>query len=149
LPSRHTSQCLPFSTVFGATRCQTWGASSSYVWLPYKPHHQLHLILDATYPNVYESQFHQAYWTECYRDAAEAIPPNALEPRGNFVIISCFVDADHAGNLITRHSHTGIIIFCNCTPIIWFSKRQNTVENSAFGSEFIDAKIAVQLIESL
>ena len=64
-------------------------------------------------------------------------------------MISCFVDADHAGNLVTRRSHSGIIIFCNRAPIIWYSKRQNTVETSTFGSEFVAARIAVELIESL
>jgi hypothetical protein len=77
------------------------------------------------------------------------IPPNAPEPRGNPIMISCFVDADHAGNLVTRRSHSGIIIFCNKAPIIWYSKCQNTVETSTFGSEFVAARIAVELIESL
>jgi hypothetical protein len=79
----------------------------------------------------------------------EAIPPNAPEPLGNPVILSCFVDADHAGNQVTRRSHTGIILFCNRAPIIWFSKKQNTVETSTFGSEFIALRIAVELIEGL
>ena len=35
------------------------------------------------------------------------------------------------------------------TPIIWYSKRQNTVEMSTFGSEFIVLCIATELIESL
>jgi hypothetical protein len=59
------------------------------------------------------------------------------------------VDADHAGNQVTRRSHTGILIFCNRAPIIWFSKRQNTVETSTFGSEFIAARIVVELIDGL
>jgi hypothetical protein len=61
----------------------------------------------------------------------------------------CFVDANHAGDRITRRSHTGIIIFINRAPIIWYSKQQNTVEMSTFGSEFVVARIAVELIESL
>ena len=34
-------------------------------------------------------------------------------------------------------------------PIIWYSKRQNTVETSTFGSEYIALKICIELIESL
>ncbi len=37
----------------------------------------------------------------------------------------------------------------NHTPIIWYSKQQNTVETSTFRSEFVAARIAVELIESL
>jgi hypothetical protein len=65
------------------------------------------------------------------------------------VIIFCFCDADHAGNKVTCRSHTGILIFVNRAPILRFSKRQNTVETSTFGSEFIAARIAVELIEGL
>ncbi len=102
-------------------------------------------MLDPEKPVVDETQFVVADWSSFYPDAQEAIP----EPRGNSFLISCFVDADHAGNLATRRSHTGIIIFCNRAPIIWFSKCQNTVETSTFGSEFIAARIAVELVESL
>lgn len=41
------------------------------------------------------------------------------------------------------------INFCNKAPIIWFSRHQNTVETSTFGSEFIAARIAIELIEAL
>jgi hypothetical protein len=37
----------------------------------------------------------------------------------------------------------------NNAPIIWFSKRQNTVESSTFGSEFIALKIAIDQIEAI
>ena len=60
-----------------------------------------------------------------------------------------FVDANHAGNTVTRLSQTGIFLFCNRSPIIWNSKRQNTVETSTFGSEITAMKNAVELIEAL
>ena len=34
-------------------------------------------------------------------------------------------------------------------PVTWFSKRQNTVETSTFGSEFIAMKTAVEHVEAL
>ena len=37
----------------------------------------------------------------------------------------------------------------NRAPILWYSKRQNTVEASTFGSEFIALKTAVEQIEAL
>jgi hypothetical protein len=98
---------------------------------------------------VDESRFPKVDWKAFYPDAQEAIPSNAPEPLGNPVVLSCFVDADHAGNKVTRRSHTGIILFCNRAPIVWFSKRQYTVETSSFGSEFVTLCIAVELIEAL
>ncbi len=41
-----------------------------------------------------------------------------------------------------------ILNFVNQAPIIWYSKRQNTVEMSTFGREFV-IKISVELIEAL
>ena len=70
-------------------------------------------------------------------------------PRGKFVSTHCFVDANHAGDKKTRRSMTGILIFCNRTPIIWHRKRQNGVETMTFGSELTDMKNSVELIAAL
>ena len=86
---------------------------------------------------------------DIYTEAEDVIPHDMPRPRGEPVSISVFVDADHAGNQVTRRSHTGILIYCNLAPIMWFSKRQNTVESSTFGSEFIALKIATEQIEAL
>ena len=86
---------------------------------------------------------------EIYSDAKDELPHNMPEPLGESVDINTFVDADHAGNKVTRRSHTGILIYCNMAPVVWFSKKQNTIESSTFGSEFIALKIATELIEGL
>ena len=85
--------------------------------------------------------------TECL--AEEAILGNAPPPRLKPVYVGWYVNTDHAGNLITRQSHKGIIIFVNNSPIIWYSKRQNTVEPSSSGSEFIALRIATEMVEGL
>ena len=61
----------------------------------------------------------------------------------------CFVDSDHADNTVTRRSQTGLLLFANRALIVWYSKRQNTVETSTFGSEFIAMKTAGEQIEAL
>ena len=61
----------------------------------------------------------------------------------------CFVDANHDVDKVTRRSQTGILIFCNRAPILWFSKIQSSVESSTFGSEFMALKNAVELITAL
>jgi hypothetical protein len=107
------------------------------------------LVFDESYVNWDESSFERHDWTDFYRDASEKLPPNAPPPRGHPVQINCFVDSDHAGNKVTRRSHTGILIFLNRSPIVWYSKAQNTVETSTFGSEFTAMRIATELLESL
>ena len=86
---------------------------------------------------------------EMYRDATEELPFNAPIPRGQSVMMTAFVDSSHGSNKVTRRSHTGYIIFVNRAPIIWYSKRQNTVEASTFSSEFIALKVCVEAIVGL
>ena len=59
------------------------------------------------------------------------------------------MDANHAGNLKTKRSHSGILIFVNSAPIIWYNKRQNTVEALSFGSEYITLRICTEILEAL
>ena len=61
------------------------------------------------------------------------------------VRIQTYVDANHSGNLAYRRWHTGIIIYINNAPIIWYLKRQNTVESSSFVSELVALRIATEL----
>ena len=90
-----------------------------------------------------------ADWTEFYGDIKEEVPPDAPEPLGKFVKISGYVDSNHAGNVVTRRSHTGIFIFLNNALITAFSKRQNTVKGSTFGSELVAMQVMRDLVKAL
>jgi hypothetical protein len=114
-----------------------------------KQYNQSSLVLDWTEPSLDEKMFKECDWKEYYPGATEAIPDNMPEPCGKPVLTTCFVDADHAGCRLTRHSHSGVFIFVNMAPIIWFSKRQATVESSTFGSESIAMQVAFDLIKAL
>jgi hypothetical protein len=114
-----------------------------------KQHPKRTLAFDPSYPPIDESRFKEVDWQDFYRDAKEKIPPDAPTPLGNYVTTHCFVDADHATDRATRRSHTGFLIFVNRAPIIWYSKRQQSVEASTFGSEFMAMKTAVEHIQAL
>jgi hypothetical protein len=60
-----------------------------------------------------------------------------------------FVDSDHAGEQFTRRSRTGLLIYLNMAPIVWFSKRQRTVESSVFGAEFVAMKNGIETCQGL
>ena len=107
------------------------------------------LYFDPEHPNISESRFQTFDWIDFYKDASEDIPLDMPEPRGREVSIHCFVDASHASDKENRRSQTGILIFINKAPIIFYSKRQNSVETSTFGSEFTAMKQAVELLKSL
>ena len=114
-----------------------------------KCHLQSNLVFDPNEINWDEEKFKKYNWTSFYHNAQEAIPPNAPEPRVYSVQINAFCDSDHAGNKVTQKSHTGILIYANAAPIQWFSKVQNTIETSTFGSEFIAMRICVEMLEAL
>ena len=82
-------------------------------------------------------------WEKFYLDAQEMIPRNMPETLGKYVGIKAYVDDNHAGNMSNRRSHSGIILYVNKAPIIWYSKRQNKVEASIFGSYFVALRISV------
>ena len=70
-------------------------------------------------------------------------------PLGPLLILTAFVDANHAGNRVTRRSQTGFIIYGNSTPPMWFSKKQSTIETSTFGSEFVALRLCSESLSAL
>ena len=104
------------------------------------------IAYDSITPEVDELAFHTGDWKEFYGDIQEELPSKMPEPRGNLVTISVFIDANHAGNVVMRQSHTGIILYKQNALIVWYSKRQNTVEAAMFGSEFVALRICKEMI---
>ena len=88
-------------------------------------------------------------WKDFYPDAQKMKPRNMPEALGKYGAIKSYVDANHAGNMANGRSYSDIIIYVNNAPIIWYSKRQNTVEASSFGSEFVALRLATEIIEAL
>ena len=63
-------------------------------------------------------------WTAAvYGKCVEDLPVNMPESRGSTIVMKTFVDSDHAGDIATRRSRTGFVLFLNNAPIYWFSKR--------------------------
>ncbi len=58
------------------------------------------------------------------------------EPKSKPVITSCFVDSR-------------ILLHVNNAPIVWYSKRQNTVESSSYSNKFVALRIAKESIVTL
>lgn len=58
-----------------------------------------------------------------------------VQPCENFNICS-YVDADWAGNVEDRRSVSGSVVFVGNSPVLWSSKRQETVAMSTMESEY-------------
>jgi hypothetical protein len=106
-------------------------------------------------PHVRPSQEvpqHRKDWTSSefrHLYGKEEMPPNMPEPRGLGFIIRAKVDVDHAAGTVTRRSRTGFLVYLNCALVQWFSKKQNYVESSNFGSDFIAMKQCCEYVRGL
>jgi hypothetical protein len=61
------------------------------------------------------------------QSAKQTIPEDVPEARGKYVIMLCLVYADHGphgGCWVMRQSHSGVIIFVNWVPIMWYLKQE-------------------------
>jgi hypothetical protein len=107
------------------------------------------IVVDPSEPEFNPKSFINQDWSKFYGNMEEEMPPRMPEPLGSAVTISVFVDANHAGNVVTHQFHTGIIIYLQNTPIIWHSHLQNTVETSTSGSELVALRCARDLIVAM
>ena len=114
-----------------------------------KYHGRSAVVFDHTTPKFDETRLAYCDWSEFYPGVRVETPPNAPELQGKEVHMTCFVNADHVRCQETRRSHTGIIIYVQRTPVVWYSKRQNAVKSSTFGSKFIAMKTIVEQVEAL
>ena len=115
-------------------------------------HNSNDLAFDPLYHTI-TSDLDTSSMTKAMKDlyvyAEGSLPLNAPESRGLPVQLICFIDSDHAGDVKTRRSQTGILLYENSAPLIWYSKKQNTVESSTFGVEFVALRIASELIRAM
>jgi hypothetical protein len=84
-----------------------------------------------------------------YGDVKEIIPTDIPEPKGKYVTLSHYFDANLYHDMVTGRSVTAILHFLNQTPMDWYLKKQATVETATFGSEFIAARTTIDQIVDL
>ena len=110
-------------------------------------HSNTEMVFDPTPPIIDMSSFERQDWSfSAYgcEELKEELPCNMPPPLGPSMTMRIFVDSDHAGDLVTRRSRTGFVVFLNCAPIYWSSKKQTSCETSTFGSEFVAMKQATE-----
>jgi hypothetical protein len=117
-----------------------------------KKYHNTEMVYDPSDPVIDESEFEFKDWTSSefgHLQGKEELPTNMPEPRGQGFVINAKVDADHASDTVTRRSRTGFIVYLNCAPVYWLSKKQTSCESSSFGSEFCAMKQCCEYLRGL
>ena len=115
-------------------------------------HHNSELVFDPSDPLIDKAKFERRDWSSSefgHVQGIEEKPTNAPPPRGLGFVQRAKVDADHAGNTVTRRSRTGFLVYLNSALIYWHSKNQSTVESSSFGSEFVAMKQCCEYLKGL
>ena len=79
-----------------------------------------------------------------YHYFKEEMDPRFPPAIGEEMEISIFSDADHGHDRKTGRSITGTLGLVGCTPVVWKSSRQSSVQTSTFGAEFLALKTAVE-----
>jgi hypothetical protein len=101
-------------------------------------------------PDYSDYQDPEYNWSSSiYGDVKEIIPTDIPEPKGKYVTLSHYFDANLYHDMVTGRSVTAILHFLNQTPIDWYSKKQATVETATFGSEFIAERTTIDQIIDL
>jgi len=138
-------------------------ALSSYVAMPRSGHlnqvfnifaylkiyHNARIVLDPSYPEVDERDFEKQDWSNFYGEEKEEIPRYAPKPLGKEFVTRAYVDASFANCKLTRRSRTGFVVFLNCAPIFWYSKKQGSTEISTLGSKFVAMRQCCEYIRGL
>ena len=71
------------------------------------------------------------------------------ETHGKGLNTTIYLDTKHAGDLMTHNLQSGVLIYVNSVPIFWYSKGQNTVENSTFASDFVALRVVTEMVKIL
>ena len=84
-----------------------------------------------------------------YTDAVEERSISMPEPLFAEMPITCYVDASHGGDQVSRRSVTGILLLVGKTPVYAKSSRQKAVTSSTFSSEFMALRTGCEYILGL
>ena len=73
------------------------------------------MVFDPSNPDIDMNSFQGQDWSYSIysspgEELKEALPPNMPNPLGHGFKIRCFVDADNAGESLTRRLRTGFIV---------------------------------------
>ena len=115
-----------FSIFSSTSKGTSWSIPKIIFYL--KRYSCFRILLDSNLLAWSESKFNKSDRMDVYGDIKEDIPQNIPEARVIPVQNNVFVGAEHARDRMMHPWHTCIILFLNEVPVIWFYKKQNTVE---------------------
>jgi hypothetical protein len=62
------------------------------------------ILVDPAFPDHSQYSPIEQNWSKFYREAYEELPPDMPTPKGKAARTTCYVDADHVHDIVTRGS---------------------------------------------
>ena len=84
-----------------------------------------------------------------YNHDKEELPSDAPEPKGKRVILSHWYDAILMHDVLSGKSVMGAFHMANLTAMMWYSKKQATLETATYRAEFLAARTCMEQIVDL
>lgn len=104
-------------------------------------------LFDPTDPSYDDFKFTENDWEGLYPDSLEEVDPKAPEPVNDKELsITLMLDASHGSDKDTYKSVSSYLLFVGKTVVKSYSKRQNTIETSTYGSELVASRIGVEAV---
>ena len=126
--------CIELSTMYSNLALPREGCLEQlyHIFAHIKKYYNTEMMFDPTVPEINESYFERKDWTASefgHIEGQEAKPSNTSEARVMGVTMHSKVDADHAGDSITRRSRSGCLVYLNSSLVYWLSKKHISVES--------------------
>ena len=80
------------------------------------------MVFDDSEPMFDTSKFTECDWLQHYPDVEEVLPLDAPKVWRKPVTTACYINANYAGCCVMQRLQTGVIIFLNRAPILWYLK---------------------------
>ena len=119
-----------------------------------KKHINTEMVFNSYEPRIDMDLFQCQEWT-CLiystpgEELKECLPPNIPTQLGKGFTVRCCVNADRAGELLTRRLKTGYIVLLNNAPVYWLTKKMTSIETRTVGSEFMAMEQATEYLLDL
>jgi hypothetical protein len=123
-----------------------------HIFAHLKKHNNTEMVFNPTPVDFDRNPFEKKDWSfSPYGNEVltEGLPGGMPLPLGPLMTMRVYVDSNHAGDVLTQQSRTGLVVFLNNAPIYWSPKKQTLCETSTFGSKFVAMKQATEYVWGL
>lgn len=120
-----------------------------YVYVFKRRHYALKYRVSQPDVSTFDNMIKLNWSKSMYRNHTEEIPDDAPKLLGKGVTLLHYFDANLMHDVLLGKTVTGCVHSANKTPIMWYSKRQATIETATYGAELFVGRTCIEQIIDL